>query len=188
VSQKKEENMQNLLKSPEMVQTIPELKRSEDLPSHKTKSLAEIEDEYEHNKEMAVINQLKLAEEEIVKNRNAIKSKSFSLVTDLTEQLTKDAKSHIQNHNEQNTDQEIRKRKMKIMIKKTYNWLIGTMEQTGEYIDYNDHQYLACDLKDIRRIAEESSINYQKVSFEISKGLKNGLFIKINNKLISVDE
>ena len=33
------------------------------------------------------------------------------------------------------------------MVKKIYNWILNTMDQQAEYITYQDHQYLTCDLK-----------------------------------------
>jgi Fanconi anemia group M protein len=191
VSHRKEEKMHQLLKNPDAITTVPSIARSNSLPQYAPRSLENITEHFQHEKEykeerkkLVVAEQISSHEIKKVQMKNYAprRAAAFDLVTDMTQQLGMNSitvkKASFQQKNPSNP-QKI----PQTIIKKTYNWLLLTMEH---YRDPNSH-LLQCSLSKIEAAANEEQQDWKKIRFEIDKCINENLFVLKNSILTLVD-
>jgi len=177
VSHRREDKMHELLKHPRSINTVPKIQRSGILPEYKNKKLENIKDNYRKIKENKHINSIQKIETLITQDKGKKNSSGYNLIQNITENLTLESKRRMKLKKAN-----ISKGKDKLFLtKKTFSWLISTMECIGSIRGTK----LYCDLDDLFLAAKEEEMNIINIEKEIQNGINKKFFEKANNFLIS---
>jgi Fanconi anemia group M protein len=187
VSHKKEEQMHELLKNPGQIQTVPEISRTPQLPSHIKQSEQEILQHFSEEREQKELKkkqELEKCLQEHLPNQpeNGIPSCSKPVnfgCTDLTSTLSSTAINHLERLHQNRLDNEARKRQLQRLTKKYVNWILSTMES----LDQDRKSGYNCEMKDLQQAASEEQMDWSKIKHEIDKGVQISVFELRDNRL-----
>ena len=188
VSHFKENKMQKLLQHPEKINTVKEFPRSSQKPKYFSLSLEEIEKKrqiYKDQKELRKLEEIKIQLANHPKNnpKNIQSSASlpvsnsesaFSLINDMTLSISSMGQDRFLK-NQKNLESSRQKAKLLSshgITKKIFNWLISTMEISGEI----KGNYLYCDLDTLFKEANKEKIDPIKIELTVDRCIKAGIF------------
>ncbi|MCF2140723.1 MAG: DEAD/DEAH box helicase family protein [Candidatus Lokiarchaeota archaeon] len=186
VSHYKEEKMQSLLTYPEKIQTIEEFPRTIEKPKYSVQTLSQIEknrQKYKENQELVKINQIiekvnvNYSQKKELTKRNKKqngKKKAYNLISDITKELTSLGKNRIlqnKHHTSENNSTHTLLSKYGI-TKKYYDWILSTMELSGEL----KGNCLYFELDALYSEARNEEIDSIKIEITIDRCLKAGIF------------
>jgi Fanconi anemia group M protein len=180
VSHRKEEKMHELLRTPKLIATVPDLPRSVSKPRFRGQSLQQIAEKISSRK--AHHEEQILEEIAHLPSRTSFKGSTqyAALVNDCTKQLTELGIGRLKSHrlgHKKHLKHAKTSSVRDFHTKKIFDWIIITLKILGTEVKTGYY----CNLDDLYQAAREEDLDLRKIEMEITHGKKTGrLQIKHN--------